>query len=62
MAVKKEVGERREGHGDTSSLTTPIRKGTFMQVGTVIPLDHVGNTAVSVNVKTKHEGGGEKHA
>lgn len=60
MAVKKEVGERREGHGDTSAITnTSIRKGTFMQVGTVIPLNH---KPISTDLKSGHEGGGEKHS
>jgi hypothetical protein len=58
MGVKKESGERREGHGDTSTLNTSVRKGTFMQVGTVIPLNH---KPVSTDMKSGHEGGGEKH-
>jgi hypothetical protein len=62
MGVKRETAERREGHGDNSIPSAKVRKGTYLQVGSVVPLAHGNDTPVSVNVKSKHEGGGEKHA
>lgn len=58
MAVKRETAERREGHGDDSKVEG-IRKGNYMQVGTVIPLNH---KPISTDQKSGHEGGGEKHS
>ncbi len=55
MAVKREQAERREGHGENSKVEG-VRKGNYLQVGTVIPLSHA---AVSVNAKTGHEGSGK---
>lgn len=58
MAVKREASETREGHGENSKVGG-VRKGTYIQVGTVIPLSH---KPISTDMKSGHEGGGEKHA
>jgi hypothetical protein len=55
MAVKREKAETYEGHGDSSKVEG-VRKGTYLQVGSVVPLSHA---AVSVNQKTGHEGSGK---
>jgi hypothetical protein len=55
MANKREAAERREGHGEGSKVDG-VKKGTFMQVGTVIPLNH---KPISTDAKTGHGGGGE---
>jgi len=54
MAVKREVAERREGHGDNSRVEG-VRKGNYLQIGSVVPLTH---SPTSVNQKTGHEGAG----
>lgn len=56
MAVKREAAEKYEGHGDNSKAEG-VKKGTFLQVGTVVPLSH---RPLSVNQKTGHGGGGEQ--
>ena len=58
MAVKREKAETREGHGDSSKVEG-ISKGTFMQVGSVVPVSQKG---ISVNQKTCHEGSGREGA
>jgi hypothetical protein len=55
MAVKREAAERYEGHGENSKVDG-VKKGAFLQVGTVIPLHH---KPVSTDAKTGHGGGGE---
>jgi len=56
MAVKREKAERREGHGDDSKVEG-VKKGNFLQVGSVVPLNH---RPVSTDAKTGHGGGGEQ--
>jgi hypothetical protein len=58
MAVKREKAEVREGHGDNSKVEG-VTKGTFMQVGSVVPVSH---KATSVNQKSGHEGAGSEGA
>ena len=58
MAVKREKAETYEGHGENSKVEG-VTKGTYMQVGTVVPVSHKG---ISVNQKTGHEGSGREGA
>jgi len=54
--VKREKAEEREGHGESSHITTGVTKGVVLQVGTVIELNR---TATSPDSKSGHAGGGE---
>jgi hypothetical protein len=58
MAVKREKSETHEGHGDNSKVGG-VTKGTYLQVGSVVPLTQ---RATSVNQKTGHEGAGREGA
>jgi hypothetical protein len=56
MAVAREKAEMFEGHGEDSKAPS-IKKGTFLQVGTVIPMSSKG---ISPNVKEGNPSGGEQ--
>jgi hypothetical protein len=57
MATKKALTvEVYEGHGDGSTAPS-VRKGTFQQVGSVVPL---AARAISPNVKNSTSSGGEQ--
>lgn len=56
MAIKKAPNQEYEGHGEASVAPSP-KKGTFQQVGTVIPLQ---SRAISPNQKTSTSSGGEQ--
>jgi hypothetical protein len=56
MATKKAPTEQYEGHGE-SSVAPSVKKGTFEQVGTFIPM---ASKAISPNVKTSTSSGGEQ--
>lgn len=45
-----------EGHGEDSKAPS-VKKGTFIQVGSVIPLQ---SKAISANVKSGNPSGGEQ--
>jgi hypothetical protein len=55
MASKRETAERYEGHGENSHAPS-IKKGTYMQVGTVVDMQ---SKAISPNVKAGSSSGGE---
>lgn len=57
MAMKKAPAEQYEGHGESSVAPSP-KKGTFLQVGTVIP--NLATKGTSPNVKTSTSSGGEQ--
>ena len=46
--VKREKAEEREGHGESSHITTGVTKGSVLQVGTVIELNR---NAISPDAK-----------
>jgi len=54
--TKRAPGDVYEGHGE-DSVAPSVKKGTFEQVGTVIPLQA---NAISPNQKTKTSSGGEQ--
>lgn len=56
MARVKAPSQQMEGHGDDSKAPSP-KKGTFEQVGSVIPLQA---KAISPNVKNSTSSGGEQ--
>jgi hypothetical protein len=56
MSTKRAPSEIFEGHGD-SSVAPSIKKGTFLQVGSVVPMQ---TRPISPNAKTGNPSGGEQ--
>jgi hypothetical protein len=56
MATKRAPSQQFEGHGDDTKAPS-LKKGTFEQVGSVIPLQ---SKPISPNVKSGNPSGGEQ--
>lgn len=56
MATKRAPDEEYEGHGE-SSKAPMVKKGTYMQVGTVVD---ISTKAISPNTKSGTSSGGEQ--